>query len=475
MTRLAARIRKVPLALALLLSGIAAGAAAAQDAIVGDWQGTLEIPGATLPLIFHITQTDDGLTATLDSPAQGSSGIPVSRVVFEPPRIGLEVAAVNGGYAGELDGDTITGTWSQNGGELALTLERASGAAAMPNRPQEPQAPFPYRVEEVRIAGSEPDVTLAGTLTAPQGEGPFPAVVLISGSGPQDRDESLMGHRPFLVLADHLSRRGVAVLRLDDRGVGASTGSFAAATLVEFADDTQSAVRFLDERADIGPIGPIGHSEGGLVAPLVANRSSRVRFVVLLAGPGMTGKELLPLQNDVVIRAMGGSAEAAAANREIQVALITVLESVNDPEAARVRMREILVDALTRPGGRTADELEPQIQAQLAQLTGAGLRYFLNYDPLPALRTLDRPVLAVNGERDTQVPPRENLDAIRRALTSGNTDDFEVVELPGLNHLFQTARTGAPTEYGTIEETMSPVALEMITTWILARVDTATP
>ncbi len=475
MTRSADRVLRPSVMAVLLLSSLLAGSAAAQGEIVGDWHGSLEIPGTTLPLVFHIIQTDDGLTATLDSPAQGSSGIPVSRVVFEPPRIELEVAAVNGGFAGELDGDTITGTWSQNGGELALTLERDSGAAAMPNRPQEPQAPFPYRVEEVRIAGSEPDVTLAGTLTAPQGEGPFPAVILISGSGPQDRDESLMGHRPFLVLADHLSRRGVAVLRLDDRGVGASTGSFAAATLVEFADDTQSAVRYLGERVDIGPIGLIGHSEGGMVAPMVANRSPAVRFVVLLAAPGMSGKDLLPLQNDVVIRAMGGTAEMAAANRAVQVALISVLESVSNPEAARARMREILIDALTRPGGRTADELEPQIQAQLAQLDGPGLRYFLSYDPLPALRALDRPVLALNGEKDTQVPPRENLDAIRRALTAGDNDDFAVVELPELNHLFQTAGTGAPTEYGSIEETMSPVALEMMTSWILARVDTSTP
>jgi hypothetical protein len=172
---------------------------------------------------------------------------------------------------------------------------------------------------------------------------------------------------------------------------------------------------------------------------------------------------------------MGGTAEMAAANRAVQVALISVLESVSNPEAARARMREILIDALTRPGGRTADELEPQIQAQLAQLDGPGLRYFLSYDPLPALRALDRPVLALNGEKDTQVPPRENLDAIRRALTAGDNDDFAVVELPELNHLFQTAGTGAPTEYGSIEETMSPVALEMMTSWILARVDTSTP
>ncbi len=212
-----------------------------------------------------------------------------------------------------------------------------------------------------------------------------------------------------------------------------------------------------------------------MVAPIVANRSPVVRFVVLMAAPGMSGKDLLPLQNDIVIRAMGGTAEMAAANRAIQVSLISVLESVDDPEAARARMRNILVDALVRPGGRTADELEPQIQAQLAQLEGAGLRYFLSYDPRPALRALDQPALALNGEKDTQVPPRENLDAIRQSLSAGDHDDFEVVELPGLNHLFQTANTGAPTEYGTIEETMSPVALETITNWILARVEPVTP
>ena len=269
-----------------------------------------------------------------------------------------------------------------------------------------------------------------------------------------------MGHRPFFVLADHLTRHGVAVLRLDDRGVGESTGSFATATSLDFTDDVVSAVEFLDQRSDVGPIGLIGHSEGGLVAPMVANRSSAVRFVVLMAGPGLTGEEILYRQSDLIIKANGGTDEAAATNRAGQAAMFAAVKEEDDPAVLLARFREALEPMLA---GVPEEAREAQIRAQLAQVNSPWFRYFLTYDPVPALRALHQPVLAINGEKDTQVPPRDNLEAIRLALSAGGNDDVQLVKLEGLNHLFQTA------EYATIEETMSPLALRTMTDWILAR------
>ena len=447
------------------------------EEIVGDWRGTLEVPGGgRLPVIFHISETDGEHSGTLDSPSQDATGIAIDSVVFDSPHLSLRIAAIAGGYEGDLGTDgTIVGTWSQGGGAFPLTLARTQEAFAAPNRPQEPQAPFPYAAEPVRIA-SVPGVTLAGTLTLPPVDTPSPAIVLISGSGPQDRDEALLGHRPFLVLADHLTRDGVAVLRLDDRGVGESTGTLADATTSDFADDTMAAVRFLDGRSDIGAIGLVGHSEGGLVAPMVANRLSEVQFVVLMAGPGLTGEEILYRQSDLIIKANGGSNEMAEANRRTQAALFAVVKEEENPDVAHDRLREILLESLAQlSAGSTKEQLDLQVKAQLRQITQPWFRYFLTYDPLPALRALDCPVLAINGEKDTQVPAHENLEAIRQALTDGRNADFDVVELSQLNHLFQTADTGSPNEYASIEETMSPRALQTITSWIVAQFPPATP
>jgi pimeloyl-ACP methyl ester carboxylesterase len=452
--------------LAALLATLTPAVAVAQSDIVGDWKGALEVPGASLPLVFHIAETDGSLGATMDSPAQGAIGIPVDTVTFEDGHVTLRINAVAGGFEGDLTNDTLTGSWSQSGMSFDLTLERSAEDAGAMNRPQEPKAPFPYDIEEVRIASAASGVMLAGTLTLPRGDGPFPTAILISGSGPQNRDEALMGHRPFLVLADHLTRHGVAVLRLDDRGVGESTGSFVTATSTDFADDTLGAVRFLDARADVGTIGLIGHSEGGLVAPMVANRSAEVGFVVLMAGPGLNGEEILYRQSDLIIKASGGSDEQAATNRAAQAAMFAAVKEEDDPAVLRTRFREALAPSLA---AIPEEAREAQVQAQLAQLDSPWFRYFLTYDPVPALRGLEQPVLAINGEKDTQVPPQENLEAIAQALAAGGNDDVETVELPGLNHLFQTAVTGAPNEYATIEETMSPRALELMSDWILAR------
>jgi uncharacterized protein len=456
----------------------------AEAHVVGTWQGQLEVPGGlTLAIVFHIALDEGGaLAATADSPDQGASGLPVAGVTFEEGRLTLEMPTVGASFRGELVGpDQIEGTFLQGGAEMPLVLERVDEVQRRP-RPQDPEPPFPYQVEEVRYPNPEADIQLAGTLTLPEGAGPFPAVALITGSGAQNRDLELMGHRPFLVLADHLTRQGIAVLRSDDRGVGESEGDFGRATSRDFAGDAAAAVAYLRERPDVDPsaVGLVGLSEGGLIAPMVATEWDGVAFIVLLAGPGLTGEEILYLQSDLIGRAVGMSDEHLAWNRELQRELFRVVREVEDEEARKARLAETLRDRL----GGLAPEARAQlgvpeggeegwIEGQLNMMGGPWFRYFLIHDPAPVLRRVEAPVLALNGELDLQVPPEPNLAAIEAALLEGGNPDFTVHELPGLNHLFQSATTGAPDEYARIEETMSPVAMEMVADWILSRVPTA--
>jgi pimeloyl-ACP methyl ester carboxylesterase len=293
---------------ALLMGPLAAGPLAAQDGWADDWSGTLAAGGAQLRLVLHLAPGGtgaSGLAATLDSPDQGAFGIPATDVATAGDSLTVTFANIGGGYVGARNaaGDTLSGTWSQGGQAFPLVLTRGPGEQV--NRPQEPEPPFPYVSEDVTFASSDGRVVLAGTLTLPDGAGPHPAAVLVSGSGPQNRDEEVFGHRPFLVLADYLARRGVAVLRYDDRGFGESTGDFTTATSENFARDAEAGLRYLLTRNEINPaaLGIIGHSEGGLVAQVVASRSSNVAWIVMLAGPGVRGDSLLVMQADAINRA----------------------------------------------------------------------------------------------------------------------------------------------------------------------------
>lgn len=439
------------------------GAQEAPD-VEGTWAGALDTGGAgTLRLVFHLAPDDEGaLSATMDSPDQGAFGIAAGPVTVTADSIRIEVPVVAGHYAGVLaaGGARIDGTWNQGGMTFPLVLEPSDDAG--PARPQEPEAPYPYEALEVRFESSAGGVRLAGTLTLPTGDGPHPAVVLISGSGPQDRDETVFGHRPFLVLSDYLTRHGIAVLRYDDRGVAESTGDIATAVTPDFADDAEGAVRFLLERPEIdrARIGLIGHSEGALVAPIVASRTSDVGFVVLLAGTGVNGEELLVMQLIAINRALGVSEEITQQRSRLQKELLELLAGAPDDSAAVERAREVLAGAGVT--GRAAD-------AQVAALQSPWMQYFLTYDPLPALRELEVPVLAMWGEKDRQVPPDGNKPQMDAALAASGSPDVTSVVLPGLNHLFQTADTGATTEYAGIEETFSPAALRQISEWIAAQ------
>lgn len=447
----------------LLMTGNPGASAQDAPAVEGAWAGTLDTGAGTLRIVFHLTSAGDDLSATMDSPDQGAYGIAAGPVTLDAGSLRIEVPVVSGHYEGVIaaDGSRIDGTWHQAGMTFPLVL--APSADTAPERPQEPEEPYPYEATDVSFGSVAADIRLAGTLTIPAGDGPHPAVVLVSGSGPQDRDESVFGHRPFLVLADHLTRNGIAVLRFDDRGVGGSTGEIATAITRDFADDAEGAIHYLLSRPEIDPdhVGIIGHSEGALVAPIVANRSGEVAFVVLLAGTGVDGEELLVMQLIAINRAMGVSEEMTAQRSELQRELLELVARTPDDSVAAERAREVLAGA-----GVTGQAAE----AQVAALLSPWMRHFLTYDPLPELRALVVPVLVMWGEKDMQVPPEGNREPVDRALAESGNPDATSIVLPGLNHLFQTAVSGAPSEYAEIPETFAPAALDQITEWIKPRV-----
>lgn len=457
---------KSALVAAAFLLSTASLARTQTTSIVGDWEGSLKAGGAELHLALHIVQGDGGgFKGTLDSIDQGALGIPITSVALTRTTLTLRISAIGGSYEGTVNAEAtaIDGTWVQ-GASLPLAFKRATKqelAALAPRRPQNPVKPYPYREEDVSYDNKTANLTLAATLTLPQGPGPFPAVLLITGSGPQDRDESLMGHRPFLVLADYLTRRGIAVLRADDRGIGTSGGTFAAATTADFATDAEAGVAYLRTRRDVDAkkIGLVGHSEGGIIAPMVAARNPAVAFIVMMAGSGVPGDEIISAQAELLSQGAGLSPERIEQNLALQRTILRIVKQEKDDAVLDSRLREALA-------GTVPPE---QMSVQIKGLTAPWYRYFIAYDPAPALKRVTCPVLAINGERDVQVPPKQNLPAIRSALESSGNKNVEVIELPGLNHLFQTAKTGLPNEYATIEETMSPVALDTVARWILKR------
>jgi len=436
--------------------------------IDGAWIGTLDL-GIKLRVVFHIAATPDGLTATLDSPDQGANGIPASSVKRDGSSLKIEIEKISGTFEGKIAADpssgnpsSIDGTFTQLGSPHPLVLKRVKDSAELElKRPQNPTKPYPYHDEDVSYENKVQNVTLAATLTIPQGKGPFPAVVLITGSGPQDRDESLLGHKPFLVLSDYLTRHGIAVLRADDRGTAKSTGDFKTATTADFATDTEAGITYLKTRPEVDPhkIGLIGHSEGGVIAPMIAARNKDVAFIVMMAGTGVPGDEIIVAQSEAIAVASGKDPAKAAKDAATEREMITLVETEKD--------EAVLEKELTEKMKQSGDVPEAQIGLQIKQLTSPWFRYFLTYDPVIALRKVTCPVLALNGSLDKQVLPSQNLPPIRKAFAESGNQHVEIDELPGLNHLFQTAKTGSPAEYSQIEETISPVALEKMTSWIL--------
>lgn len=452
------------------------------DALIGTWQGELELPGGTaLRIVLHMEADEaGGLSATADSPDQGVQGIPVEDVRFEGGELTLEMRTIGARFVGRPEADgTMKGDWIQGGQSLLLDLRHGDGEVAPPPRPQEPEPPFPYRSEDVRYPNPEAGIDLAGTLTLPEGDGPFPAVALVTGSGAQNRDAEVFGHRPFLVLADHLTRQGIAVLRSDDRGVGESEGDFAEATSRDFAGDAESAAAWLRDHPEIDPdaVGLVGLSEGGMIAPMVAAESDAVDFIVLMAPPGLPGEEILYRQGELIAEADGTPEDRIVWNRSVQERMFAVLKEEDDDDTRVARLEESLQEALEELDEtqmeamnlETRDARRGWIEGQVLAVDTPWFRFFLVHDPRPVLRQVEVPVLALFGELDLQVPPEANLPAVEEALAGSGSSDVTVRELEGLNHLFQGAETGAVSEYAEIEETVSPEVLEIVAGWIMER------
>jgi len=439
---------------------------------VGSWIGTLKFKGMELRLVFNARLNEkDSLIVTIDSPDQGVKGITTSRSAIRADSAIIWSKVIMGSYRGAFNDDrkTMTGTWRQGGMNFPLEMKQQENEFVL-NRPQEPQPPFPYISREVKFRNYADTIDLAGTLTIPDSVKTFPAVILITGSGAQNRNEEIFGHKPFAVIADHLSRNGFAVLRIDDRGVGGSGGKFSTSTTFDFVKDISSAVDFLktQQGIDTSKIGLMGHSEGGLIAPILASERKDIAFIVLLAGPGIPGEKLIPLQTELISRINGVKEQDINESKKTDLKVFAILKKNSDNQKASEKIKALLVDLNKKESKKTGKDTmtEIQIDREVRNTVSPWFRTFLFLDPVTYLSKVKCPLLALNGELDLQVPPDENLHAIEKSMIFGGNSNYKIEMIPKLNHLFQTATTGSPAEYGKIEETFSPVALEMITTWL---------
>ncbi len=438
----------------------------------GSWLGSIQ----GMPLIFEISKTTDGYTTKMQSPKQSPQFLPMDNTTIVDGEITMKLAAYKISYTGKLENGKIMGTFSQGEGSGAMNLEQKKYVEVKPNRPQTPEAPFPYKTEDVTFKNPKAsDITLAGTLTLPVDVVSPPVVILISGSGPQDRNEELFDHKPFLLIADHLTKNGIAVLRYDDRGVAKSEGTQKGATSVDFATDVVAAIAYLKTRNDIDPekIGLIGHSEGGLIAPMViADHPDNVAFFVSLAGPGVRGKEVLMPQmrknNEFYIDS------TADIDFEMNVMEAIFDEIIAQPNAADEYMKTAILTIVKEKVDNADSAVQSKftqenIKSLANQFSDPWFRYFIAYDPTSNLEKVTCPVLALNGSLDYQVVPEINLPAMEAAFAKANNQDVTIKTIPGLNHLFQNATTGSGGEYAQIEETFDPETLTLISSWINAR------
>jgi uncharacterized protein len=441
--------------------------------ITGSWQGKLQLPGGiSLRLVFNVSKTDTGFSATMDSPDQGAKGIPMTSILYADKVMAITYDAAKIKFTGTFIGtDSIAGNFVQFGNSYPLGLKLTTKPIDGPNRPQEPKAPFPYKTEKVKFENSKDKVTLSGTITFPAEGEHFPVVILISGSGAQNRDEELLGHKPFLVLSDYLTRQGFAVLRYDDRGSFESTGDFGTATTFDLANDAEAAVNYLKTRKEIDPkkIGLMGHSEGGIIAPIVATRNKNVAFIVLLAGPGIKGSDILLLQQDAIGKANGIPEKDMKETREINTEIYSMIDQIKNMDSLKISLKNYLKTIPVKyPDMKMAEGMSTQdiIDMQLKQICAPWMIEFIRFNPASTLEKVKCPVLAIIGSKDLQVPAKENIPALKNAFAKGGNTKAVVQELKGLNHLFQTCTTGSPNEYANIEETFSLVALKTISDWL---------
>ncbi|WP_294331696.1 alpha/beta fold hydrolase [uncultured Chryseobacterium sp.] len=428
--------------------------------IEGSWKGELEFQGIKLPLILNIKKNGSVYSSTMDSPKQGAKDIPVDKTDFISNELSFEQKMLGATYKGKLTNGKIEGIFSQNGMQLPLTFTPNTGNGSAVNRPQTPKPPFTYHTEDITFQNPVDKNTLAGTIAQPENfDKNKPILILITGSGTQNRDEELFEHKPFAVIADDFAKKGIATLRLDDRGIGGSSKGSENDTTYNFATDINTAVDYLVSKG-YKNIGLLGHSEGGMIAPMVATMNSKVTFLVLMAGPGTPIDQLLIQQNERAGKLAGQSDLQIIQNEKINSEIYRFIKNYSGNNYDKD-----LKDFLTK---NFAGQLgENAIQNIQKQTSSPWFRYFIKFNPDQYLSKIKIPVLALNGSLDFQVSSKENLEAISKSLKKAGNPDFKTQELPGLNHLFQEAKTGAFTEYAEIEQTISPSALNTMTRWIL--------
>jgi len=435
--------------------------------IVGEWSGELDIQGTKLPLVFRISKTDKGFTTTIDSPMQGVKDIPTGQTDFSNNQLTIVASKMMMEYKGVLENNAIQGTFTQGGMSLPLNLQAGTGAVKM-NRPQQPKAPFDYMIEDVSFVNPKDKNTLAGTFTYPKNKKDFPVVVLITGSGAQNRDSELFGHKAFWVIADDFAKKGIGVLRLDDRGTGSSSKGSMHDTSENFATDISTAVDFLFQKG-YKNIGLAGHSEGGMIAPITALMNQKVKFLISMAGPGIPIDELMVLQTQAVLKSQGATEEEVQRTSENNRKLYSFVKNYKGANLEN-DTKQFLIKEFTNanPDKKIDSEIEEQINSQVFQITYPWFVYFLKYNPDTNWSKIKIPVLAINGDKDIQVLAKENLDGIKKSLDKAQNKKVTLKTFENLNHLLQTCKVCSVEEYAELEETISPNVLQTISDWILS-------
>ena len=454
-------------AVAMLLTGLTLSSSLLAQDISGTWHGKLSLPTGSLTIVFHIKHTEQGTyVTTLDSPDQGTKDIKTETTSLQDSTLTVQIPIIHASYKGKLNTDqTITGTFTQG---MPLPLNLTKGEFSGPKRPQEPQPPFPYKVEEVSVKNTQDGITLAGTLTLPEKGNKFPAVVLVTGSGAQNRDEEIMGHKPFLVIADYLTRNGIAVLRCDDRGTAASQGDYASATNEDFAKDTEAALNYLRSRKEINTrkIGIIGHSCGGTIAFDIAAKDSNISFIISLAGAAVRGDSLMLKQVELISKSQGMPDPVWQTMKpSVRHRYSLLQQTAKSSDEIR---KEVYADVTRTMSAEQLKNLNTvqQLSAQINSMTSPWYLHFMRYDPTASLKKIKCPVLALNGEKDIQVDADMNLTAIKQHISENGNKNVTIKAYPKLNHLFQTCEKGTLAEYGQLEETINPEVLKDMTEWI---------
>lgn len=461
-------IEKRILIILVLVIGLISVGFSQNEKINGKWYSELNVMGQKLRLNLIVKENAGALKAELDSPDQNAYGIKIDSISFQGDSLFFNSKMIRASYKGKLKEGSIVGVFNQ-GIKLDLVFQRDSIIKKPLVRPQTPKEPFGYYTEEITIKNKKGKVDLAGTLTLPSNDGEYPVVVLISGSGPQDRNSEIFGHKPFLVWADHLAKNGIGTFRYDERGIGQTTGKYVGSDLNDFYSDVNAIVKAIFKRKEVKSVGVLGHSEGGIIAPWLASKNKKVDFVVMLAGPGVPPNELMHEQRKLIFGASDVSPKEIAINKEMFEAIDGAVLSIKDKQALNDSVINIVKLGLAKSNNPEYESIGAKIQFTqqiVSFVTSDWYKSFITVNPSSYLSKLKQPLLALNGEKDLQVAHYKNLPAIEEALKNGKSKIYETKAYPSLNHLFQKCEKGTLDEYAVIEETVNEDVLNKVASWI---------